>query len=81
MILVDYIGHMVSTESEEELHEFALEKMDMKRTEYQEKGFAGFRHPHYDLLGQTLLRQAIGLGAEQVPTQALVKRAWWGKTK
>lgn len=77
MILVDYIGHMVSTESEEELHEFASEKMGMKRTGYQEKGYVGFWHPHYDLLGQTLLWQAIGLGAEQVPIQDLIKRAWW----
>lgn len=79
MILVDYLGHLVSTESEEELHKFALEQMDVKRTWYQDKGYAGFKHSHYDLFGQRLLQQAIKLGAEQVSPKELVKRAWWRK--
>ena len=79
MILVDYIGRMVSTKSEEELHKFASERMNMKHAWYEKDGYAGFNHPHYDLFGQSLLQQAIRLGAEQVSTQDLIRRAWWRK--
>lgn len=47
MILIDYIGHMVSTENAEELHAFA-EKIGLKREWYQTPGF-GENHSHYDL--------------------------------
>jgi len=79
MILVDYIGHLVSTESEEELHKFALEQLHMKRAWYEEGGYAGFKHPHYDIIGQTMLQKALRLGAVQVPTRELIERAWWRK--
>ena len=79
MIIVDYLGHLVSTESEEELHKFAQEQMNMKRRWYQDKGYAGFKHPHYDLLGQRLLQKAVKLGAEQVSPKELITRAWWKK--
>ncbi len=77
MILVDYLGHLVSTKSEEELHKFAQEKMGIKPAWYQNKGYAGFKHPHYDLVGQRLLKRAIRLGVKQVTVKELIERAWW----
>ena len=77
MILVDFIGHMVSTENEEELHEFAA-KLDMQRRWFQTKGGL-LQHPHYDLTSQHMIRKALQGGAEQVSPQELIRRAWWRK--
>ena len=76
MILVDPIRrhqsgewcHMVSDESLEELHEFAA-TIGLKR-----KAFQGASRPHYDL--RPSKRQlAVSLGAEEVGTRDLVRRA------
>ena len=75
MILVDYMGHMVSTKSEEELHEFA-EKLSMERGWYQDSGKL-LRHPHYDLTTTRMRQKALELGAETVSPAELIRRAWW----
>ena len=76
MILVDYLGHLVSTESEEELHKFAQERLDMSREYYEKNGYMEFKHPFYDLMGQQLILRARVQGAEKVTPQELVERAW-----
>jgi len=78
MILVDFIGHMVSTESEEELHRFAGEKLNMKRSWYQES-HSLLKHPHYDLTSTLMIDKALRMGAEQVSPAELIRRAWWAK--
>ena len=79
MILVDFIGHMVSNKSEEELHAFA-EKLGMRRAWFQNKGL-GIKHPHYDLTSSLMVDKAIRAGAEQVTPADLSRRAWWSKEK
>lgn len=74
MILVDKIGHMVSEDSEEDLHKFA-KKLKLKRAWYQ-RG----KHPHYDLSNRKIYA-AIAEGAKRVDSKELVKRAWWNKEK
>ena len=74
MILIDYWGHMVATESEMELHIFA-KKIGLKRKWYQTSG----GHPHYDLTTQRKINQAIAAGAKQVPIRDILTRAWWAK--
>lgn len=79
MILIDFAGHMVSTESEEELHTFA-DKLGMDRKWYQDRDKSlGFNHPHYDVFTPRLVGKAIELGAEEVTPRELVERAWWRK--
>ena len=76
MILVDYLGHLVSTESEKELHDFALIKLGLDRQWYQDSG-PNLSHPHYDLTSFNMIDQARQHGAEWVSPQDLVRRAWW----
>ena len=78
MILVDFAGHLVSTENEEELHEFALMKLGLDRQWYQDTGRI-LKHPHYDLTSFNKIEQAIEHGAKEVSPQALVRRAHWRK--
>jgi len=78
MILVDFIGHLVSTESEKELHDFALMKLGLDRQWYQDTGKL-LKHPHYDLTSRNMIFQAQEHGAEWVTPQDLVRRAWWRK--
>lgn len=73
MILIDKIGHMVATESEEELHAFAR-KLGLKYRWYQSS-----RHPHYDLTTQRIINKAIIYGAELVTPFEIMRRAWWSK--
>ena len=80
MILVDYAGHLVSTESEDELREFAEKRLNMKRSWYQGSSVT-LRHPHYDLTTQNMQRKAREMGAEYVTPQDLIRRAWWSKSK
>lgn len=75
MILVDFVGHMVATETEQELHDFA-ERLNMMRRWYQSEGY-GLKHPHYDLTTSRMIEKALSLGAEQVSPAELVRRAWW----
>jgi len=49
MIITDGV-HVVSTESEEELHKFAR-KVGLKRQWYQNHP----RHPHYDIISPRVL--------------------------
>lgn len=74
MILVDPHGHMVATESEEELHKFA-QKMGLKRKWFQTSG----RFPHYDLTTKRKINQALAAGAKQVPIKDIMTKAWWAK--
>lgn len=67
--------HLVSTKSEQELHDFA-HKMGLRREWYQNKNGAA-RHPHYDLTTAQAVRRAIDKGALKVGEQELMKRAWW----
>lgn len=76
MILVDFIGHLTSTESEEELHAFASKKLDMKRSWFQESDRL-LKHPHYDLTSEFMRDKARELGAEYVTPQDLIRRSWW----
>jgi len=76
MILVDYAGHMTSTESEEELHAFATEQLNMKKSYYQNSSCT-LKHPHYDLMTSQMIDKAKELGAVWVSPQDLVRRAWW----
>ena len=85
MILVDFIGHMVSDKSKKELDEFA-EELGMKRSWYQTPSKGADitkRHPcyaeHYDLTTSRMIDKALRLGAEQVSPGELTRRAWWTK--
>ncbi|MEW5804326.1 MAG: DUF4031 domain-containing protein [bacterium] len=72
MILVDYMGHMVSTESAEELHNFAR-ILGLKRSWYQSHA----DHPHYDLTTARMRMKAVRMGATETDPVDLLKRAWW----
>ena len=78
MILVDFIGHLVSTESEKELHDFAMMQLGLDRQWYQDSG-PNLKHPHYDLTTTLKVNQAREHGAEWVTPQDLIRRAWWRK--
>ena len=77
MIIYDHWGHMVSTESAKELHEFAR-AMGLDRRLYHVNG-KGEHHAHYDLLGRHLKERAGLLGAVKVRARELVERAWWSR--
>ena len=86
MILVDYMGHMVSTESAEELHTFA-KKLGLKRKWYQTPAVSkttgkiskrGSEHcAHYDLTTGTMILKAVRTGAREVEPAEIIKQAWW----
>ena len=71
MILLDNIGHLVSTVSEDELHIFAS-KLGLKRQWYQD-----FHRPHYDLTTPRMRCKALNMGAELTTASEIVMRAWW----
>lgn len=73
MIITDGV-HLVSTESEEELHVFAR-RIGLKRCWYQNHA----RHPHYDLTTERKRQTAYRAGAEKVQGFDILKRAWWAK--
>lgn len=77
MIIYDHWGHMVSTESAKELHEFAR-AMGLDRRLYHVNG-KGEHHAHYDLLGRHLKERAGKLGAVKVRAREVVERAWWSR--
>ena len=77
MILVDLFGHMIATESEEELHEFA-KKIGLKREWFQQPKKPSIRHAHYDLTTKTKIGQALDAGAE-LAGREILKRAWWAE--
>ncbi len=79
MILVDPIGHMVSTEGPEELHKFAA-RVCLDRAWYQESGRAA-RHPHYDLTTPRI-RHRVGQqysNVREVSPRTLARWAWWSR--
>jgi len=76
MILVDFIGHLMSTENEEELHKFAEERLGLRRGWFQMSD-ASLKHPHYDLTTSRMIDKAIRSGAIQVSPAELIRRAWW----
>ena len=78
MILIDYFGHKVATESEMELHQFAR-KLGLKRSWFQKPLKDSKRHSHYDLTTTRKKNQAIKLGAKQVPIKDIIEKAWWAK--
>lgn len=75
MILFDWMGHMVSTSSADELHNFAR-ALGLKREWYQTPGH-GENHSHYDLTTVRMRRKAVRFGAEPVEPEMINKRAWW----
>ena len=77
MILTDFMGHMTSTDSAEELHAFA-KKIGLKREWYQTPGY-GEEHAHYDLTTTRMKKKARVNGATEVGPMELVERAWWKK--
>lgn len=74
MILIDsdgkYIAHMVSTQSLDELHEFA-KGIGLKRAWFQNK-----KIPHYDLTTRRKIQQAMDAGAKLVRPRELSRRAY-----
>lgn len=78
MILVDLHGHMVATESEEELHEFA-KRLGLKREWFQQPKKPLMRHAHYDLTTKKKLGEALDAGAKFRENKELLKRAWWAE--
>jgi hypothetical protein len=78
MILVDIHGHMIATESEEELHAFA-KKIGLKRDWFQQPKKPLMRHAHYDLTTKTKIGQALDAGVKLRDTKELLKRAWWAE--
>lgn len=74
-ILVDFIGHMTSTKSEDELHAFA-DELGLRRGHYQTEG-ALLKHPHYDLTTTRMRNKARKQGSEVVTPQDLIRRSWW----
>jgi hypothetical protein len=79
MILYDHWGHMVSTESLEELHEFAR-KIGLDKRLFHTDG-RGEYHAHYDLLTDRLKKRALTSQAVKVRARELVERAWWSKSR
>ena len=77
MILIDYHGHMVATESEKELHEFA-KKIGLRRKWFQQLPWTE-RHSHYDLTTKRKINKALAAGAKQVPIRDIINKAWWAK--
>ena len=69
-ILLDEIGHLVSTVDEDELHEFA-QSIGLKREWFQPGS------PHYDVMSVRIRKEAIDKGAEVIKATELVKRAYW----
>lgn len=75
-IIFDSIGHLVSTESETELHCFAR-RIKLAESWYQNHP----EHPHYDLTTKRAQTRAELAGAIKVSSQDLLELAWWAKKK
>jgi len=67
MMLIDNKGHLVSDESEDELHKFVF-KLGLKREWYQNK-----RLPHYDVTTKHMRNKAQNMGAIFVSSKEIVK--------
>lgn len=75
-IIFDNIGHLVSTESEEELHCFAR-RIKLARSWYQ----THTKHPHYDLTTKNARIRAELAGAIKVNSKDLIELAWWTRNE
>ena len=69
MIYYDQIGHMISDTSLEELHDFAIKKLNFKRSWFQSK----FNLPHYDLTTTRAKNRAKAAGAIEIGPKELVR--------
>ena len=70
MILTDGV-HLVSDESEDELHRFAR-KVGLTRRRFHGKRKG---HPHYDLTGEWTRAKALGAGAQVVSPRRIAEIA------
>lgn len=68
MIFIDGV-HLISSESLEELHEFAVEKLLFKREWFQIHS----RYPHYDLTTTRAKQRALKAGAKLITGPMLVR--------
>ena len=74
MLITDGV-HLVSTESEEELHNFAG-RLGLCRNWYQGDN----DHPHYDLTSRSKIEKAVSMGARFVRPRDIIKSAWWASS-
>ena len=74
MILVDSVGHMVSTQGPEELHEFAA-RLGLRHEWFQDNPVS----PHYDLTTPRARERARDAGAKLMDSRLLVTWAWWSR--
>ena len=77
MIMLDTLGHLSSTETAQELHDFAG-SIGLRRHWYQMPGY-GDHHGHYDVMGPNMKHRAISAGAQFVTPEQLLKTSWWYK--
>jgi hypothetical protein len=70
MIYMDDMGHLISDESLEELHAFAVNKLGFRRSWYQDKGELS----HYDLTTANAKHRAVTAGAITIGTKELIKK-------
>ena len=84
MIVFDFMGHMVSTTSSMELHDFAA-RLGLKMKWYQTPEKMPNMHPewhdHYDLTTFQMRTKAKKWGAKEVTPKELLKLAWWNRRK
>jgi hypothetical protein len=71
-IYFDFMGHMISDTSIEELHAFA-KGLGLRRDWFQNKGNDKSWIPHYDLTTPSARRRAKVAGATQIDPLELVK--------
>ena len=75
MILMDSIGHLISTKHSGELHTFA-QRLGLLRKWFQ-PGSKEEWHAHYDLTTHAMKNRAEALGARLVSSESLIRLAWW----
>ena len=75
MILMDTVGHVVSTKSADELHLFA-QRLGLLRRWYQTPHEDEW-HAHYDLTTLSMKERADDMGAKLVSSESLIRLAWW----
>lgn len=68
MIFYDKAGHLISDESLEELHDFALNKLGFKVDWFQDHP----THPHYDLTTAKAKKRAEQAGAVKISSKEIV---------
>ena len=85
MILIDPVGHMVSTESAQELHTFA-ERIGVRKENYTILGISKKEErevtdvgAHYSLDKRVMLYKALRMGAIMKEPKELLNEAWWAK--